>query len=122
MRTHESFIFFAPRFHVNLYHSYRGDTPDERGFGKDIRIIRGILDDLDRLAGDGIVVLCAWDFDNAFSLEQMLPRYAADILSRIQGRVAAGIDEIHLMSWNNGLLSAHTPEEFTCAIGLGSSK
>ena len=33
-------IFLAFRFHVNFYHSYRGDTPDELGFGKDVRIIR----------------------------------------------------------------------------------
>ena len=53
-------ICFAP-LHVNFYHSYRGDSADEQGFGKDIRIIRGILDDLDRLSSSGIVVSCAWD-------------------------------------------------------------
>ena len=36
-------ISLAFRFHANFYHSYRGDTPDELGFGKDIRIIRGPL-------------------------------------------------------------------------------
>ena len=36
-------IYLAFRFHGNFYHSYRGDTPDELGFGKDIRIIRHIL-------------------------------------------------------------------------------
>lgn len=110
-------ICFAPRFHVNFYHSYRGDSADEQGFGKDIRIIRGILDDLDRLSSSGIVVSCAWDFDNAFSLAQMIPAHAPDILERIKRRVEKGIDEIHLMSWNNGLLSAHTKEEFNLAIG-----
>jgi hypothetical protein len=30
-------VFLAFRFHGNFYHSYRGDTPDELGFGKDIR-------------------------------------------------------------------------------------
>ncbi|MCK9549112.1 MAG: hypothetical protein M0Q37_11435 [Sphaerochaeta sp.] len=109
-------IYFVPRFHVNFYHSYRSDTPDEQGFGKDIRIIRGILDDLDRLSSSGIVVSCAWDFDNAFSLAQMIPTHAPDILERIRQRVEEGIDEIHLMSWNNGLLSAHTKEEFSLAI------
>jgi hypothetical protein len=37
-------IFLAFRFHTNFYHSYRGDTPDEFGFGKDIRIIRKIIE------------------------------------------------------------------------------
>ena len=36
-------------FHVNCYHSYRGDTPDALGFGGDIRIMRHILDTLDDL-------------------------------------------------------------------------
>lgn len=110
-------IYFCPRFHVSFYHSYRGDTADELGFGKDIRIIRGILDDLEKLGGEGITVHCAWDVDNVFTLGQMLPQHAPDILRRIQNRVTSGLDEMHLMSWNNGLLSAHTPEEFKLAIG-----
>lgn len=112
----ERTIYFCPRFHVNFYHSYRGDTADEQGFGKDIRIIRGILDDLEKLETEGISVHCAWDFDNVFSLGHIIPRHAPDILNRIKDRVATGRDEIHLMSWNNGLLSAHTPEEFKLAV------
>jgi len=56
-------IYFCPRFHVNFYHSYRGDSADEQGFGKDIRIIRGILDDLDALRREGLSPSTrAWDF------------------------------------------------------------
>jgi len=33
-------IYLAFRFHINSYHSYRRDTPDEPGFGQDIRISR----------------------------------------------------------------------------------
>ncbi|MGE4584635.1 MAG: hypothetical protein AB7C91_08300 [Sphaerochaeta sp.] len=116
MKQKETRIYFCPRFHVNFYHSYRGDRADEQGFGKDIRIIRGILDDLDKLQEEGIGVHCAWDFDNAFSLGRMIPRHAPDILARIKERVDTALDEIHLMSWNNGLLGAHTPEEFKLAI------
>jgi len=116
MRDHEPSIHFAPRFHVNFYHSYRGDTPDERGFGKDIRIIRGILDDLDRLRDEGLVVRAAWDFDNAFTLGEILPANAPDIIDRVKARVLDGIDEIEPMSWNNGLLSAQTPEEFRLSM------
>jgi hypothetical protein len=94
-------IYFCPRFHVNFYHSYRSDMPDEYGFGKDIRIIRSILDDLDMLESENIQVRCAWDFDNAFTLGELLPRYAPDIIERVKKRVVAGIDEIELMSWNN---------------------
>lgn len=116
MRDHEPSIHFAPRFHVNFYHSYRGDTPDERGFGKDIRIIRGILDDLDRLRDEGLAVRAAWDFDNAFTLGEILPANAPDIIERVKARVLDGIDEIEPMSWNNGLLSAQTPEEFRLSM------
>ncbi len=117
MPRSEARIFFCPRFHVNFYHSYRGDTADEQGFGKDIRIIGSILDDLDRLWDEGLAIHCAWDFDNVFSLGQMIPQHAPDILKRIGKRVSEGLDEIHVMSWNNGLLSAHTTEEFNLAIG-----
>jgi len=116
MRDHEPSIHFAPRFHVNFYHSYRGDTPDEQGFGKDIRIIRGILDDLDRLRDESLVVRAAWDFDNAFTLGEILPANAPDIIDRVRARVVEGIDEIEPMSWNNGLLSAQTPEEFRLSM------
>jgi hypothetical protein len=33
-------VHIAFGFHVNLYHSFRGDTNDENGFGQDIRVIR----------------------------------------------------------------------------------
>ena len=35
----ENKIHVAYGFHVNCYHSYRGDTNDNLGFGSDIRII-----------------------------------------------------------------------------------
>jgi hypothetical protein len=47
-------VHLAFRFHVNLVHSYRGDTADERGFDKDIRVIRGILRALDEANARGI--------------------------------------------------------------------
>ncbi len=110
-------IHVAFRFHVNLYHSYRGDTPDEVGFGKDIRIIRHTLDVLDRLNAEGIPARGTWDFDNVFSLEAQLPRHAPDIIASIQRRVTEGVDEVHVMAYNNGLIAAHTAAEFDAAIG-----
>lgn len=109
-------IHLAFRFHVNFYHSYRGDSLDERGIGKDIRIIRGILDDLDALEAEGIALRCAWDIENYYTLELYLPRHAPDILERIRTRVGRGLDEVELMAWNNGLMTAHTREEFREAI------
>ena len=109
-------IHLAFRFHVNLYHSYRGDSLDEKGIGKDIRIIRGILDSLDRLQAEGIPVRGTWDLENYYSLELYLPRHAPDIIGRIRNRVAAGLDEVEVMSWNNGLLTAHSARELSLAL------
>lgn len=67
-------ISVAFRFHVNLYHSYRGDTLDEDGIGKDIRVIRYCLDILDRYNDAGVPVRGTWDLENHFSLEQMMPK------------------------------------------------
>lgn len=110
-------IHLAFRFHVNFYHSYRGDTPDEAGFGKDIRVIRHILATLDRFNDAGIPVRGTWDIENAFSLGDIMPRHCPDIIEALQRRVTAGQDEIEAMSFNNGLISAHTAAEFDAAIG-----
>ncbi len=114
-------VALAFRFHVNLYHSYRGDSLDEQGIGKDLRIIRGILADLSRLEREGIPVRGTWDIENYYSLERYLPRHAPDIIDGIRSAVAAGRDEVELMSYNNGLISAHTEEEAERAISWAIS-
>ncbi len=106
------FIYLALRFHTNFYHSYRGDTPDELGFGKDIRIVTSILDDLDRLNAEGIPVKGNWDIENYYSLEQLIPQYAPELLERLQKSVAEGRDTVSPMSYNNGIIPACTEEEF----------
>lgn len=121
MSVYDPSIQVCLRFHVSFYHSYRGDTNDEDGFDKDIRIIRNILDDLGDLERSGIVVHCAWDFDNAFSLGNLIPRYAMDIIERIKDRIDRTVDEIHVMSWNNGLTGVNTAEELKLAIGWAIS-
>ena len=112
----DSKIYIAFRFHVNFYHSYRGDTPGELGYGKDIRIIRAILDDLDRLNAEGIAVNGTWDIENYYSLGKYMPQFAPDITERIKTRVDAGLDAVELMSYNNGIVSAETEEEFRANI------
>ncbi len=110
-------IFVSFRFHGNFYHSYRGDTPDELGFGKDIRIIRKTIKTLDDLNAEGIAVRGTWDFENYFSLEKIMPAHCPDIIEGFKRRVASGMDEIEYMSYNNGLVSASTAAEFDAAIG-----
>lgn len=120
-RNTEPTISVAFRFHVNFYHSYRGDSLDERGIGPDIRIITSILDTLDELNGGGIPVRGTWDIENYYSLELYIPEHAPQLIERIAERVASGHDEVELMSYNNGIVSAHTAEEFDRAIGWAVS-
>ncbi len=114
-------IFLAFRFHANFYHSYRGDTTDELGFGKDIRIIRKIIEVLDHFNAEGVPVRGTWDIENYFSLETIMPEHCPDIIESLKRRVAEGRDEVQVMSYNNGLISAHTASEFDAAVGQAIS-
>ena len=109
-------VYVAFGFHVNLKHSYRVDRNDEGGFGKDIRIIRHIIDTLDRANERGLPVKGIWDLDNLFSLEEYLPRYAPDIIEDIRRRVETRGDEIILMSYNNALASALNQKELEVSV------
>ena len=109
-------IHIAFRFHGNFYHSYRGDTADELGFGKDIRIIRHILNVLDDFNQQDIPVMGTWDFENYFSLETIMPQHCPDVIEALKRRVSQGLDEIQFMSYNNGLINAHTAVEFEAAM------
>jgi hypothetical protein len=110
-------IFLAFRFHTSFYHSYRGDTPDELRFGKDIRVIRKIIRLLDEFNADGVPMRGAWDIENYFSLETIIPQHCPDIIASLRRRVAKGKDEVRVMSYNNGLINARTAAEFDAAIG-----
>lgn len=103
-------------FHVNCYHSYRGDTCDALGFGGDIRIIRHIIKTLDDWNARGVLAKGTWDFENAYSLEQILPQYAPDIIEQVKRRQAECGDENILMGYNNGAMSAMTEEEFLASV------
>lgn len=103
-------------FHVNCYHSYRGDTNDAFGFGNDIRIIRHIIDTLDSWNARGVAAKGTWDFENAYSLEKILPEYAPDIIENVARRQRENGDENILMGYNNGAMSAMNEEEFIASI------
>lgn len=109
-------IHVAYGFHVNCYHSYRGDTNDNLGFGSDIRIIRKILDVLTDFNERGIPVKGTWDTENFFSLQKILPEYAPDIIEKMKERVKKYGDENIIMGYNNGALSAMTEDEFEASI------
>ena len=105
-------VHIALSFHVNYYHSYRGDSPTDDGFGQDIDVIRNTLDWLDAhptVHGD-------WDSDNVFTTDDWMVTHSPDILERIRGRVADGRDQVRLMSWNNGAVASMTRDEFDVAM------
>ena len=114
----ENKIHVAFGFHVNCYHSYRGDTNDNFGFGSDIRIIRRIIDVLNKCNEEGIPVKGTWDSENFFSLEQILPEYAPDIIEGMKERVKKYGDENIIMGYSNGALGAMNAEEFEASIEL----
>lgn len=111
-------IHVAYGFHVNCYHSYRGDTNDNLGFGSDIRIIRKTLDTLTELNEKGIPVKGTWDTENFFSLEKILPEYAPDIIDKMKERVKKYGDENIIMGYSNGALGAMNEAELTASIEL----
>jgi hypothetical protein len=121
MRTTDHHVYVAVGFHANLYHSYRIDTNDEAGFGKDIRIIRHVIDTLDQANKNGVPVRGVWDIENLFTLEEVLPQYAPDIIENIKRRTKESQDEIIVMSYNNSLASALTKREFEQSIRLAIS-
>ncbi len=114
-------VYVAFGFHGNLYHSYRIDTNDEAGFGKDIRIIRKIINVLDEKNRKGVPVKGVWDIENLFSLQEQLPRYAPDIIKNIRRRVQKNGDEVILMSYNNGISSALNETEFRDSVARAIS-
>jgi hypothetical protein len=109
-------VYVALGFHTNLYHSYRIDTNDEAGFGKDIRIIRNIIETMDDYNARGSNVAGVWDSDTIFTLQEILPRYAPDIIDDMRRRVDEGRDEVIIMNYSNGISSAMTEEEFVDTI------
>lgn len=111
-------IHIAYGFHVNCYHSYRGDSNDNLGFGSDIRIIEHILDTLTALNEEGIPVKGTWDSENFFSLEKILPEYAPQIIEKMQERVKKYGDENIIMGYSNGALGAMNEAEFEASIDL----
>ncbi len=114
-------IHIAYGFHVNCYHSYRGDSNDNLGFGSDIRIIEHILDTLTALNEEGIPVKGTWDSENFFSLEKILPEYAPQIIKKMQDRVKKYGDENIIMGYSNGALGAMNEAEFEASIELAVS-
>ena len=71
---------------------------------------------LDEANQAGLPVHGTWDFENYFSLETIMPQHCPDLITSLQRRARENGDEMQLMSYNNGLINAHTAREFEAAI------
>jgi hypothetical protein len=109
-------VYVALGFHINFYHSWRGDTPDEAGFGTDIRVIRKVLEILNRDNQKGLKSRAYWDTEVYWTFQEILPKHSPDILEGIRRRVDAGWDEIVLGPFNNGANHAATTDEFRASV------
>jgi hypothetical protein len=111
-------VYVSLGFHINFYHSWRGDTPDEAGFGTDIRVVRRILEILNEGNVKGLQARGYWDTEVYWTFENILPSHAPDITDGIRQRVETGQDEILVGPYNNGANHAATEDEFRAAIAL----
>lgn len=109
-------IYVILGFHINFYHSWRGDTPDEAGFGTDIRVVREIIRMLDEANARGLDARGYWEGESLFTFEDILPKHAPDIIEGIKRRVDAGLDEVTLAPYSNSLFSAMTEREMRWAV------
>lgn len=109
-------VYVILGFHANFYHSWRGDTPDEAGFGTDIRVVREIIRMLDEANAQGLDARGYWEGESLFTFEDIVPRHAPDIIDGIRRRVDAGLDEVMLAPYSNTLFSAVTEDEMRAVV------
>lgn len=114
-------IYVMLGFHTSFYHSWRGDAPDETGFGVDIRVVRAILRLLNEANEAGLAARGYWDIDVYWTIEKIIQPFAPDILASIRKRVEVGLDDIVLGSYNNGANHAATRLELQKAIEYARS-
>jgi hypothetical protein len=109
-------VYVALGFHINFYHSWRGDTPDEAGFGTDIRVIRKVIEILNRANKAGLKSRAYWDTEVYWTFQEILPKHSPDILDGIRHRLESGWDEIVAGPFNNGANHAATADEFRASV------
>ncbi|MHA1805641.1 MAG: hypothetical protein ACTSU4_14090 [Promethearchaeota archaeon] len=104
MRFEDKKIYIALSPHINYYHSYRGDSRGVTGFGKDLALMRGILDKLDEIEDMGFSfgsMKISWDYADLFWSIQLQKEYQQDVLDRVRERCKRKKDEVLIGSWGN---------------------
>ncbi|MFO8055741.1 MAG: fibronectin type III domain-containing protein [bacterium] len=109
-------VYVILGMHANFYHSWRGDTPDEAGFGTDIRVVREVLRMLDEANAKGLDARAYWEGESLFTFEDIIPNYAPDIIRDIRRRIEAGHDEFMPAPYSNTLFSALTEDEMRSVV------
>jgi len=104
-------VYVILGFHANFYHSWRGDTPDEAGFGTDIRVVREVIRMLDEANEKGLDARGYWEGESLFTFEDIIPSHAPDIIEGIRRRIEAGLDEFMPAPYSNTMFSAITEVE-----------
>ncbi|MFX0070081.1 MAG: hypothetical protein ACFFAO_03235 [Candidatus Hermodarchaeota archaeon] len=115
MDLSEKKIFFVISPHINYYHSYRGDFNGPSGFGKDIKIMAEIMDELDTLEDEGFCngrLRVSWDYGDIFWSIQLQKEYQQEVLDRVIERCKNGKDEVIIGSWGNVAKPVLDTEEF----------
>ncbi|MFW9949758.1 MAG: hypothetical protein ACFFKA_06495 [Candidatus Thorarchaeota archaeon] len=106
-------IYLVLSPHINYYHSYRGDSVGETGFGKDLEMMRGIINELDKIEDMGLGDMrISWDYGDTFWSIQLQKEYQQDVLNRVIERCEKGKDEVLIGSWGNVMQSVMDTEEF----------
>ncbi len=109
-------VYVILGMHANFYHSWRGDTPDEAGFGTDIRVVREVLRMLDEANAQGLDARAYWEGESLFTFEDIIPEYAPDIIEKIRRRINDGHDEFMPAPYSNTLFSATTEDEMRAVL------
>ncbi|TXT61618.1 MAG: hypothetical protein BAJALOKI2v1_20071 [Promethearchaeota archaeon] len=115
MKLKDKKIYFILSPHINYYHSYRGDSRGKSGFGKDLKLMRGILDKLDEIEDQGFDfgdMKITWDYADTFWSIQLQQEYQQDVLDRVIERCKQGKDEVLIGSWANVAQPILDTEEF----------
>lgn len=113
METSKKKIYLALSPHINYYHSYRGDSKGEAGFGKDLAMMRGIIDELDKIEDMGLgSIKISWDYGDTFWSIQLQEEFQPDVLERVRERCKKGKDEVLIGSWGNVMQPVMDTEEF----------
>ncbi len=109
-------IHIGFHFHVDFFHSDKGDTNDDKGFGRDLSMVRSVLEILSKANNDGQPVKVAWDFETEYTLGRILPSLGPDVIEQVKTRLRERGDELLLSGTHADMFAGMTTRELRGAI------